>query len=58
MTEKVYFYSYVHIYNKNSFLVSSKFLIKILHRDSYSFLSVIKSCKNCLYNLSKDFIVC
>ena len=34
------------------------YLVKTLHRDSYSFLSNILSCKEFLYNLSKDLIVC
>ena len=32
--------------------------MKILHRLSYSVLSIILSCKDFLYNLSKVLIVC
>ena len=46
------------VYKKDSFLFSSKYLVKILHRDSYSFLSITLSSTDFLYDLSKDLIVC
>ena len=56
-TEKVRFYLYVHVYKKDSFLVSSTCLVKILQRLSYSFLSITLSCNDFLFNFSKDLIV-
>ena len=38
-------------------MFSSTYLVKILHKLSYSVLSIILSCKDFLYNLSKDLIV-
>ena len=58
MNKNVHFYFYVHIYKKDSFLFSSTYLVKIIHKLSYSVLSIILSCKDFLYNLSKDLIVC
>ena len=46
------------MFKKRFNFVSSKYLVKTIHRHSYSFLSVISSCKDLLYNLSKDLIVC
>ena len=43
---------------KDSFLFSSTYLVKILHKHSYSVLSITLSCKDFLYNLSKDLIAC
>ena len=37
---------------------SSTYLVKILQRLSFSFLSIMLSCNDFLYNLSKDIIVC
>ena len=42
---------------KGLFFVSSKELAKILQKLSYSLLSIILSCKNFRYNLSKDLVV-
>ena len=42
---------------KDSFLVSSTYLVKLIHRDSYSLFSIKLSCKDFLYNLSKDLRV-
>ena len=39
-------------------MFSSTYSVKILYRLSYSFLSITLSCKDFLYNLSKDLIVC
>ena len=57
MTKKVYFYYYFHVYKKDSILVSSTYLVKILQRDSYSLLSITLSFKDLLYNLSKELYV-
>ena len=38
---------------KIHFFVSSKYLVKRLHKLSYSILSITLSCKDFLYNLSK-----
>ena len=43
---------------KDSIFVSSTYLLKIMHSDLYSFLSITLSCKDFLYILSKDLIVC
>ena len=43
---------------KNSFLLSSKYLVEILQIDSYSFLSITLSCKLFLNKLSKELIAC
>ena len=43
---------------KIRFLFSSTYLVKILHKLSYSFLSITLSRNDFLYNLSKDLIVC
>ena len=37
---------------------SSTNLVKKLHKLSYSVSSIILSCNDFLYNLSKDLIVC
>ena len=58
MAKKVYFNFYIHFYKKDSFLFSSTYLVKILHILSYSVLSITLSCRDLLYNLSKDLIVC
>ena len=58
MTIKVYFYFFVHVNKKDSFLVSSTNLVKILQKLSYSCLSILLSCEDFLYNLSEDFKVC
>ena len=58
MTKKIYFYFYIHVYKKVSFLFSQTLLVKKLQRLSYSVLSIILSCNDFLYNLSNDFIVC
>ena len=50
------FYFYVLIYKKVSFFVPSTYLVKILHKPSYSILSITLSCIDFLYNLSKDSI--
>ena len=42
----------------NSFSFSSTYLVKILHKLSYSVLSITLPCKDFLYNLSKELIVC
>ena len=39
-------------------MFSSTYLVKILHKLSYSVLSFTLSCNDFLYNLSKDLIVC
>ena len=39
-------------------MFSSTYLVKILHKRSYSALSITLSCNDFLYNLSKDLIVC
>ena len=39
-------------------MFSSTYLVKILQRLSYSILSITLSCKDFLYNLSRDLIVC
>ena len=49
---------YVHVYKKDSFVFSSKYLVKVSHKLSYSVLSIILSCNDFLYNLSKDLMVC
>ena len=46
------------MYEKNLFLFSSIYLVKILHRLSFSLLSITLSCKDFLYNLSINLIVC
>ena len=46
------------MFKKNSFLVSSTYLVKNLHKLSYPVLSIILSCRDFLYTLSKDLIVC
>ena len=38
-------------------MFSLVYLVKILHKLSYSVLSITLSCKDFLYNLSKDLIV-
>ena len=43
---------------KGSFLFSSTYLEKTLHKLSYSVLSIIISCIDFLYTLSKGLIVC
>ena len=43
---------------KNNFLFLSTYLVKIVHKLSSSVLSITLSCKDFLYNLSKDFRVC
>ena len=50
-------YLYIQVFKKDSFSVSSKHLLKILHKLSYSILSITLSFKGFLYNLSKDSIV-
>ena len=39
-------------------MFSSTYLVKLLHTLSYSLLPIKFSCKNFLYNLSKDLIDC
>ena len=39
-------------------MFSSTYLVKILHKLLYSVLSITLYCKDFLYNLSKDLIVC
>ena len=56
-TIKLYFF-YVHVYKKDSFLFSSTYSIKTIHKLSYSLLWITLSCKGFLYNLSKGLIVC
>ena len=43
---------------KESFFVSSTYLVKILDKRSYSFLSNILSCNDFLDNISKVLMVC
>ena len=43
---------------KNSFFVSSKYLVEILHRLPYSNLSITLSCKDFLSSLKKVLVVC
>ena len=48
----------MHVYKKDSILVSSKHSVKKLHKLSYSLLSITLSCKDFLYNLSNYLLVC
>ena len=48
-------YNFFH--KKDSFLLSSEYLVSILHRNSNCFPSVSLSCKLFLYSLSKDLIL-
>ena len=57
MTKKAYIYFYIHVYKKDSFLFSSMYSVKIIHKLSYSVVSITLSCNDFLYNLSKDLIV-
>ena len=58
MTKKINICFYIHFYKKDSFLVSPTCFVKILHKHSNSRLSNMLSCKDLLYKLSKDLIVC
>ena len=42
---------------EDALFVSSKCLVKRIHRDSYSFLSIKLSCTDFLFTLSKDLCV-
>ena len=53
---KKFKFLFILFLKKNRFRLCT--FLKLSHRSSYSFLSFILSCKNCLYNLSKDFRVC
>ena len=46
------------IFTKKFIFFSSTFLVKIIHILSYSISSTISSCKDFLYNLSKNLTSC
>ena len=45
------------MYEKDSIFVPPTYLVKLLHRLSYSFLSIILSYNDFLYNLLRDLLV-